>query len=370
MACEFERLKSLTSAFEKFYSTLDATTVPDADGGRRVGGIPHAVALSEVTVKLYTEIKESLDRLAQDHAKPVAGLPSCITILGSDSPDGPWTNLPADAIRVSEMAIGSGGASAVLLAALEDAAKVAGFPADKWNAMQAVSPGGNHQRWRVGEVIGREQLLTLESARKLLQLCVSEAGDGNENRTANDKPGGSIMDSPKLVGLLDLIIVRLDAQPNLINDKIWDCAEGLRVSEINAAAAQLGLGPIFDACESANSRSLTTYHPTGIESRVQRSSHGFWDKRLDVAAKEIVVCLKAWRSEALAANRPQEIRKRGGRRKATYETVQREAKLAADWERARESKVYKPVFAKEKGTTEKELDKLLDRVAKRKRDSE
>jgi hypothetical protein len=62
--------------------------------------------------------------------------------------------------------------------------------------------------------------------------------------------------------------------------------------------------------------------------------------------------------------------KRRGRKKADYETVQKEAALAADWERARDAGIYKPDFAKDKGMTVKQLDTLLDRVAKRKRDSE
>jgi hypothetical protein len=62
--------------------------------------------------------------------------------------------------------------------------------------------------------------------------------------------------------------------------------------------------------------------------------------------------------------------RRRGRRKADYETAQREAQLAADWERAREAGVYKGDFAKERGTTIAKLDALLDRVAKRKRTSE
>lgn len=59
-------------------------------------------------------------------------------------------------------------------------------------------------------------------------------------------------------------------------------------------------------------------------------------------------------------------RKRGGRRKADVETVQREAKFAAKWERARGSKVYKSVFAKQNKLTTKQLDRLLDRVYARK----
>jgi hypothetical protein len=58
-----------------------------------------------------------------------------------------------------------------------------------------------------------------------------------------------------------------------------------------------------------------------------------------------------------------------GRPKADYETVQREAQVAADWGRARDSGVYKPDFAKQIGMTTVKLDALLDRVAARNRRS-
>jgi hypothetical protein len=61
---------------------------------------------------------------------------------------------------------------------------------------------------------------------------------------------------------------------------------------------------------------------------------------------------------------------RRGRKKADYATVQREAALAAEWERVRGTGGYKPTFAKDKELTVADLDKLLDRVAKRKRNSE
>lgn len=59
-----------------------------------------------------------------------------------------------------------------------------------------------------------------------------------------------------------------------------------------------------------------------------------------------------------------------GRKKADYETVQKEAALAAEWERARDAGIYKTDFAKDKSMMVKELDNLLDRVAKRKLASE
>lgn len=62
--------------------------------------------------------------------------------------------------------------------------------------------------------------------------------------------------------------------------------------------------------------------------------------------------------------------KRKGRKKASYETVQKEAKLAAEWARAHDCHICKADFVKDKKITVKDLDKLLDRVAKRKRASD
>lgn len=59
-------------------------------------------------------------------------------------------------------------------------------------------------------------------------------------------------------------------------------------------------------------------------------------------------------------------RTRRGRPKADYETIQREAQVAADWERAREAGTYKGDFAKQCGMKVSQLDKLLARVRKRK----
>ena len=74
----------------------------------------------------------------------------------------------------------------------------------------------------------------------------------------------------------------------------------------------------------------------------------------------VIDALAALKCERTPGNR------RGGRKKADYETVQREARLAADWGQARESGVYKPDFAKQNKMTPKKLNALLNRVAKRK----
>jgi hypothetical protein len=62
--------------------------------------------------------------------------------------------------------------------------------------------------------------------------------------------------------------------------------------------------------------------------------------------------------------------KRRGRPKVDCETIEREAQLVADWERARDHGTYKGDFVNDRHMTTKELDKLLDRVRKRKCASE
>lgn len=161
---------ALLSAFDRFYKMLDATTVPAEGGGRTVGGIAHAVALSEATSALYVELGATSLRLFQQHGQSVAEFPPGVALMESDSPDGPWTPIPAGEVRIASMGVGGNGADAMLLAALESATKVAAFPIDKWNAMQAARPGANHQRFHAGEVVSWAGLALLESAAKLLHM--------------------------------------------------------------------------------------------------------------------------------------------------------------------------------------------------------
>jgi aminoglycoside phosphotransferase (APT) family kinase protein len=62
--------------------------------------------------------------------------------------------------------------------------------------------------------------------------------------------------------------------------------------------------------------------------------------------------------------------KRRGRKKADYTTELREAKIAADWEQARDAGTYKGDFARDNEMKVADLDRLLERVAKRKKPSE
>lgn len=60
-------------------------------------------------------------------------------------------------------------------------------------------------------------------------------------------------------------------------------------------------------------------------------------------------------------------KRKRGRPKRNYETIQRERSIAAEWRRAREAGRRKFEWARERGMSVKELDKLLDRVRKDKK---
>jgi len=71
---------------------------------------------------------------------------------------------------------------------------------------------------------------------------------------------------------------------------------------------------------------------------------------------------------AKPSNSKKHEKKRRGRPPADEETIRREAEIADAWKRARESRVYKPDWAKENGfESVKEFDNLLGNVRKRRK---
>ena len=161
---------ALLQAFDTFHKTLDGATVPAPDGGRKVLGIPHAIALSEATDALYRAAADASFAMNAAHAVPLASMPESITLLGSDSPDGPWTEVPAEALSLSMMPIGGGAADARLVAALDSALKIAGFPLERFNAAQSQRPGAFHHRWQTGDTLTAEQLDTLKASAGIFRL--------------------------------------------------------------------------------------------------------------------------------------------------------------------------------------------------------
>lgn len=163
------RFDALELAFRTFTTTLDAATVPLPDGSRRIDGVAHAVALSEATESLHRELALAHTVLMERHGRPMGVMPPGIVIYESDTPGGEGTPIPLGEMEIKVMAIGRAGADAKLAAAMASAQRVAAFPADRFNAQQAMTPG-RHQRWIAGDVITGEDLARLNGASKLIDL--------------------------------------------------------------------------------------------------------------------------------------------------------------------------------------------------------
>lgn len=174
-------LRETLVAFDRFTAVLEATTIPTADGGRVVAGIAHAVTLSEETDAFHQQLSATERWLIHQFGQPEPALPPMIRMSESDSPDGPWSPVPDARIRASSAGIGERGADAAFLAAIESAARVTAFPADKWNALQASKPGANHQRWHAGDVLSAQDLAYLQSASNLLRLRMPAAHSLDES---------------------------------------------------------------------------------------------------------------------------------------------------------------------------------------------
>lgn len=78
--------------------------------------------------------------------------------------------------RIRQILIGAGSPAASLHAAMMRASCVVAFPAERFNDMQADSPGADHDRWRVGDVINSDQRRSIERVRSLLESYARQHG--------------------------------------------------------------------------------------------------------------------------------------------------------------------------------------------------
>ena len=162
------KLPVLLDKCQKLRRLMDAATVP-VENGRRVRNGHEAKALSQAADDLYAAAFRAQRRVFSE-GRLTPGLPHGMRLEGSDSPDGPFTPVPAETLETRTLAIVKGGASPTLLAALLRVTESTGFEADRWNAMQAARPGHDHERFRAGDVIPHEYLDLLRQAEELLRL--------------------------------------------------------------------------------------------------------------------------------------------------------------------------------------------------------
>jgi len=115
--------------------------------------------------------------------------------------------------------------------------------------------------------------------------------------------------------------------------------------------------------------------------RLPRPALRHWKKFLrltdsnDEEAEDEAEFLRKWVKRRIKArcarmNKFVGVEKRRGRKMASPETVRNEAELSAKWERARDAGTHKADFARDNHMTLKDLGRLLNRVAARKKRSD
>ena len=121
---------------------------------------------------------------------------------------------------------------------------------------------------------------------------------------------------------------------------------------------------LFNACQLAVARkvagSIVHERELVIFTPVQLSVDVIGVLRLNTDVVDLGLDVPADRSESAV-----KARKSRGRKPASPEEMEQDAQIAARWEQAREAGTCKFKFAKDRGMTHEDFDKLLDRVKKR-----
>jgi hypothetical protein len=160
---------ALKDAFDRFWQTLDAATVPAGDD-RRIPEDAGAVLLSEATEGLHNALSAEHVRLLRAHGREIDP-PDEIQLWQSDYADGrDATPVPKTAFKAYTMDFGRDGADARLMTAIDRAQKATACPLERHNAQNAIKPGGPHRRYVAGDVIRCDTLDALESVGKLLRM--------------------------------------------------------------------------------------------------------------------------------------------------------------------------------------------------------
>lgn len=153
---------------DEFYDVLIAATIPQADGSRIVPDAVGGVLLSEAANRLHLATARLVARLVA-MMRPTT-LPPGLSLEVARTPDGPWDPAPEGASSVFAQSLRNNVSFSAALAAIQRVADVSAFPVEKWNRLQAESPGSDHQRYRAGDRINENDLKLVASLEQLLKL--------------------------------------------------------------------------------------------------------------------------------------------------------------------------------------------------------
>lgn|GEM_PF-4889656 len=159
----------LRDAIEAFTHVLMAATVPSRDGGRVIPDHFGSALLSDATDHVCVSVLYMLKRILAC-APTARKLPPGIRLEQAASPNGPWRPIPDAAARVFVVPMRMDQSTTALFAVLHRLVTAIAFPGSRWNRLQAQNPGGDHPRYRAGDVLPQEDIELVASAERLLEL--------------------------------------------------------------------------------------------------------------------------------------------------------------------------------------------------------
>lgn len=168
----------LKQALSSFLESLDAVTIPVAEG-RKIPDGSGAIALSEKADDLYREI-----------------LPFSLNSNGYQKVD-----TTTKGVSVKFAPIGRNGFDAEACAAFQRISLIVGFPAERWNRLQATNPGGNHHRYESCDVISSEDIELVKSALRLLEN--QQPAQEEEKKNDTDKNNKMSLDARAVAQLVE-----------------------------------------------------------------------------------------------------------------------------------------------------------------------
>jgi hypothetical protein len=162
---------SLRHLLTLFHDQLQAMTTEHNAGWRMVAGLSGGVALTQSRGEVFKGMRELEQALVEAHGHRVEPTTTPVNFMESDSPDGPWTPVPASKVTARTYQIGGAGADAMLCDALEGLAESLGF-ARKGNANGGAASRDTFNRH---DLLSPIDLRRLESALKSLRLWCEQS---------------------------------------------------------------------------------------------------------------------------------------------------------------------------------------------------
>jgi len=194
-----ETVQRAYAALCEFKGSIDSNWMADRGGDFEISNSAIAAMLSSACCSIEPRLAELMGEIVRCHGDAID---------------------PAGSGSVQVVAVCGDDADPQLHAAMMRALLVIAFPTDRWNQMQADAPGADHDRWRAGDVITRDQRESLDRARTLLETYARRNWIELSDRPVSPQRGaqspGCIPTLPTRKNALAVLFILTDADPEVV----------------------------------------------------------------------------------------------------------------------------------------------------------